>query len=232
MPSSVEPIFSLAELAQACRFGRVNDVSRPAAQRTGFNELDRALPIGGWPIGALTEIMPHTEGIGELRLVMPALAALSREQRYVAFIAPPYLPYPPALVQQGIKLEQIVLIEKQTLASSLWAAEQMLRCAAFGAVLIWPASIGDKESRRLQLAAEAGQTLAIIYRPPSAARTHSPAALRLCLHPDKTGLRIEIKKCRGGHAGQIVHCTTSLLDESDANGADDTPINHLNNRVA
>lgn len=43
---------------------------------TGFAELDRYLPGGGWPRDALTEIVPERYGIGELSLLMPALAWL------------------------------------------------------------------------------------------------------------------------------------------------------------
>jgi cell division inhibitor SulA/protein ImuA len=212
---------ALAELAQACRFGRINDLSLPAIRATGLEELDRALPIGGWPIGALTEIMPRTAGIGELRLVMPALAKLTHEQRYIAFVEPPYLPYPPALVQLGVRLDRVLFVSNNSpasSASSLWAAEQMLRCATFGAVLVWPTAISDKELRRLQLAAEVGKNLAVVYRSPAAAQSHSPAALRLHLQADADSLRIEIKKCRGGRAGGVVHCRI---------GADDIPIHRV-----
>src|SRR3954463_10631961 len=50
--------------------------SAPAVP-SGFAELDRELPGGGWPVQALTEILCRREGIGELQLVLPALAALS-----------------------------------------------------------------------------------------------------------------------------------------------------------
>jgi hypothetical protein len=230
---------SLAELARACRFGRVNDIAPPAIRQTGFQELDRALPTGGWPLGALSEIMPRTAGIGELRLVTPVLAKLTYEQRYVAFVEPPYLPYPPALAQQGIRLERTLFVSNDSMTASLWAAEQMLRCPAFGAVLLWSAAIGDKELRRLQLAAEAGKNLAIIYRPPTAALTHSPAALRLCLHTAGhsvgQALRIEIKKCRGGFASGIVECALADLSYTDSNLDNtlaDTPSRSPINRTA
>ena len=76
-----------------------------------------------------------------------------------------------------------------------------MRCPAGGAVLGWPAYIIDKNVRRLQLAAEAGGSLGILYRPPEAARESSPAALRLRLHAASDGLAVEIHKSRGGRAG-------------------------------
>jgi protein ImuA len=152
-------------------------------------------------------------------LTMPAVAALSRE-RHVAFIAPPHLPYPPALAQRGIDLERALFIDRATFAESpvelLWAAEQMLRCPAFGAVLVWPPTVNDKELRRLQLAAEAGKNLALVYRPFIAAASSSPAALRLCLSPAKSALQIEIKKCRGGRAGKIVRVGTDDIPQRAA----------------
>jgi hypothetical protein len=229
-PRSEAPTFE--ELAKACRFGRVNGFSLPAVRPSGFQELDRALPIGGWPVGALTELMPRTAGIGELRLVMPALAKLTQERRHIAFIEPPHLPYPPALAQQGVQLDRALFVTHASPASSLWAAEQMLRCAAFGAILLWIAAIGDKELRRLQLAAEAGKTLAFLYRPPAAALQHSPAALRLCLQAAERKLSIEIKKCRGGVGGGIVHCVLEkepdplVRDATDKNRPD-TPASQV-----
>jgi hypothetical protein len=95
----------------------------------------------------------------------------------------------------------MLLIRTRDPKESLWAAEQMLRCPLFGAVLGWPATITDRNVRRLQLAAEAGGSLGILYRPPRAARELSPAALRLRLSPQVDGLAVEIQKVRGGRAG-------------------------------
>jgi cell division inhibitor SulA/protein ImuA len=145
--------------------------------------------------------MSDAIGIGELSLLVPVLSRLARAGRYIAWIAPPYLPYAPALAQRGLPLERMLLIHTRSLQESLWAAEQALRCPAVGAVLGWPAYIIDKNVRRLQLAAEAGGSLGILYRPPEAARESSPAALRLRLHAAPDGLAVEIQKSRGGRAG-------------------------------
>ena len=51
-----------------------------AAQRStasGFDALDAQLPGGGWPHGTLTELLLAQAGVGELRLLAPALAALA-----------------------------------------------------------------------------------------------------------------------------------------------------------
>jgi hypothetical protein len=194
------------------------------AQPTGFAELDARLPGGGWPIGAIAELMPELAGIGELRLVIPALAALARAGRYIGWIAPPLLPYAPALAGAGLPLERVLIIRTRDLKESLWAMEQTLRCPLFGAVLGWGASIADRSLRRLQLAAEAGGSLGILYRPPSAARERSPAALRLGLSaprpPQTDGLpmeiQVEIHKVRGGRAGMQLRLSLARARQQPA----------------
>ena len=196
---------TLDQLARLCHDDEWRRGTQQAAP-SGFAELDASLPGGGWPLGAVTELMPEAMGIGELSLVMPALSRLAGSRlagagRYIAWIAPPYLPCAPALAQRGLPLERLLIVQTRGLQESLWATEQTLRCPAFGAVLGWPSAISDKSVRRLQLAAEAGGSMGILYRPPEAARAHSPAALRLRLHPRTEGLAVDIHKCRGGRTG-------------------------------
>lgn len=165
-------------------------------QPSGHAALDAALPGGGWPLGALTEILVENDGLGELDLLMPALAALTARRRRVALIAPPYLPYPPALACAGIDLGQVVQIDADT-ADGHWSAEQCLRAGCCAAVLHWLPTIDYRQLRRLQLAAEAGDALAVLFRPAHAAREASPATLRILVSFSETGSCVEILKCRG-----------------------------------
>ena len=64
----------------------------PQSVPSGYAALDRELPGGGWPAGALTELMAGREGIGELQLVLPALAQLTGAGKRVIWVAPPHLP--------------------------------------------------------------------------------------------------------------------------------------------
>ena len=59
---------------------------------TGFAALDAWLPGGGWPAGALTELLVSAKGIGELGLLLPALARLTCAGKRVVWLAPPHLP--------------------------------------------------------------------------------------------------------------------------------------------
>ena len=84
----------------------------------------------------------------------------------------------------------------------MWAAEQALRSGVCGAIALWLGQSEPNALRRLQLAAEAGRSLAVLYRPLAHADQASPAALRLALD----GEQLRIVKCRGalGNLGRFV----------------------------
>ena len=193
---------TLQHLAWLCRNGRA--VTAPVVEASGWAELDAVLPGGGWQVGTIVELMPTAVGIGELRLLMPALARITSAGRHVTLIAPPYIPFASALSQHGVRLERLLVIQAQRAEDILWAAEQSLRCRSFGAVLAWPATVRDREIRRLQLAAEAGGSTGFLYRSVDAAREASPAALRLKLQRIASALQIDVVKCRGGRRGVSV----------------------------
>lgn len=195
---------TLEQLARLCRTGS-DSVRARQIEASGFASLDAALPGGGWQVGSMVEIMPDDIGIGELRLIMPTLARITHSERHVALISPPYIPFAAALSQQGLLLKHLLIIRAEKSVDALWACEQALRCKSFGAVIAWPPSVKDREVRRLQLAAEAGQSIGFLYRPASAAHEASPAAIRLRLQVSANGsLQVDILKCRGGRAGMKV----------------------------
>lgn len=168
-----------------------------SAQPTGFTLLDRRLPGGGWPGGALTEILASAEGGGELQLVLPALVALSAAGRRIVWLAPPYLPFAPALAAAGIDLRNVAVVRPPRRREVPWAAEQVLRARACHALLLWCRELRYAELRRLAVAADTSDALVVLFRPPQAAQTASPAALRLALAPAGNELDVRILKCRG-----------------------------------
>lgn len=204
-PSRAE---TLEQLARLCRNGREDAPAR--IEPSGSANLDAVLPGGGWQAGTIVELMPVCDGIGELRLLMPALAKITHSERHVAMVAPPYVPFAPALLQHGMRLEHFWIIRAQTAADILWSTEQTLRCKSFGAVLAWPVTIRDREVRRLQLAAEAGSSIGFVYRPVAAALEASPAAVRLRLLKDAgRGLTVDVIKCRGARSGISIEIETA-----------------------
>jgi hypothetical protein len=168
------------------RGGEAAGVALPSIP-TGFPALDALLPGGGWPRGALTEILCEGEGIGELSLLTPALARLSRQDLWLAFVAPPHLPYAPGLAAVGIDLARVVMIRPEKSGDVLWAMEQALRSGSCSAVLAWPPFLTERSARRLQLAAEAGGGWGVYFSPAISATAPSPAALRLALSPAREG---------------------------------------------
>jgi hypothetical protein len=178
------------------RGGAVGATAQPGVP-SGFGALDAVLPGRGWPAGALTELLPSHAGIGELRLLGGALATLTARGSGIAWIAPPFLPYAPALAAAGIDLARVLVVKARSAQETLWAAEQALRSRACGAVLAWPEGIRYPELRRLQLAAESGRACGFLFRPPTVAAESSPAVLRLGLAACAGGLAVHVLKRRG-----------------------------------
>ena len=210
MPSDSSPLDSVLENPRIWRGHHAPHAV--AGLASGYERLDRHLPGGGWPQNALTEVLVDCYGIGELRLLMPALAQLSTgsagtdtpgmddyaEPGWIAWVAPPFQPYPPALQQWGVDLSRMLIVRPKDDSEMLWSAEQALSSGTCAAVLLWPKTLDDQASRRLQLAAEKGNSWAIAFRPPAARTQPSAAALRIALQAGSGGTSVHILKSRGG----------------------------------
>jgi hypothetical protein len=187
-------VISLDTLLADRRLWRGQPTPRPASSEpSGHAALDAALPTGGWPEAALVEVLLPADGLGELRLVLPTLARHTQAGRDIALVAPPYLPHPRAWQAAGVAFERVHLVDAEP-RQALWAAEQCLRAGCLAAVLCWPHKADDRALRRLQVAAESGQSLVFAFRDARAAVNASPAALRLQLGRGE----LRVLKCRGG----------------------------------
>lgn len=165
---------------------------------TGFADLDRELPGGGWPRGNLIELLPKHCGIGELSLLLPVLVWLSSvELAWLVCVAPPQPLYAPALNQCGIDLSRLLMISGPG-RDAAWACERALAVDGVGGVVAWLPTLQDSSLRRLQLAAEASHTLLFVFRPAACASQSSPAPLRLILEGDGEQLMVRLLKRRGG----------------------------------
>lgn len=192
-----QTVGSLLEHPQLWRGARR---STPHAIPSGYAELDACLPGGGWPGGALTEILLPRPGIGEVQLLLPALLRLNRERRWIALIGAPYIPYAPAWQACGMNLSRLLWVHPRTANERLWAMEQAMRSGTCGAVLGWPEGAADfRELRRLQLAAEHGNCLGVLFNAQDkAGKSATPATLRLRLEsyetPEGEGLEAHLTK--------------------------------------
>ncbi|MDQ7990820.1 MAG: translesion DNA synthesis-associated protein ImuA [Candidatus Dactylopiibacterium sp.] len=174
-----------------------------AAVASGFAELDAELPGGGWPRGALTELLHEGAGLGELSLLRPALAACAARAP-VALVAPPWRPHAPAWAGV-LPLERLLLVEAAG-ADAPWAAEHLLASGALGALLLWlPARCETRMLRRLQLAAGGHAAPVFVLRPAGGAAGASPAVLRMALDGAPEALRVRILKRRGPPCGRALN---------------------------
>jgi protein ImuA len=156
---------------------------------TGDVLLNAQLPGGGWPVGALTEILQEDGLHSEWRLLLPALARSGTGP--VVLVGAPHIPFAPALASQGLPGQRLLWVSANSTAQRLWACEQALRCAEVDAVLLWLSGsrkdpVRSDSLRRLQMAAAGHHKLLFLMRPDSAHNDASPAVLRLRLSPQGT----------------------------------------------
>jgi hypothetical protein len=192
-------IAELTKLPGVWRGGELENVVHSTVA-TGHAALDRELPGGGWPMGTLSEVLHDGVGIGEVTFLCAALARACEGDRMVAWINPPHLPYAPALAQATVPLDRCLVVRPANREDALWAAEQAMRSGACGAVLFWMGAEGRNEYaclRRLQMAAQAGRTMAVFFRSTAAEKISTPAHLRVVLSRDEGGLKLRIPKRRG-----------------------------------
>lgn len=167
---------------------------------SGFARLDAVLPGAGWPVGALTELISPEPGIGELRLLVPMLRNITRERRFAIMLAPPLIPYGPALASFGIDTDYLLVIQASHAADRLWAIEQTLKSASFGALLAWLPQHRTRPEhlRRLQQATQSARGPSFLFRHLAAQGEASPAPLRLLLLPrPEQRLSVQVLKRRG-----------------------------------
>ena len=169
-----------------------------AVQPTGWEQLDRALPGGGWPSCSLTEVLAPQPAILEWRLLGHALRQVTAQDRQIVAIAPPRQPYLPGLQQAGLDERRFVWLQADTPAERLWVTEQMIKSNACGAVIAWLPQVRPEQLRRLQVCAQSCTGLVFLCRPESARHESSAAPLRVLASPGLDWeLRLQILKRRG-----------------------------------
>ncbi len=198
--------------------------SRGDTLPTGFASLDAELPGRGWPRSTLVELLLDHPGIGELGLLMPALAGVARTGASCVWVLPYQgesgastagarsgraagyadfaLPYAPALLDCGVDPAQGIFVRPQSARESGWALEQSLRAPHLGALIGWFAEGASPDAdfrslRRLHLLAQKHRALVFIVRSARHAGAPSPASLRLQLQHREGLLQLRVLKRRG-----------------------------------
>jgi protein ImuA len=174
-----------------------NQLARAASRVVpcGDDALTAELPGGGWPRGALTDLLVQQTGCGELRLLRPAFERLGSKP--VVLLQPPHNVQPTAFAWWGLDASNLMMVKAPKTADALWAAEQILRAGTCGALVFWQQHVRPEAVRRLHLAAQTSESLFLIVRPLATTRDASPAPLRLAIRAAKGGVDVQFLKRRG-----------------------------------
>ncbi len=212
-----------------------------AIASSGSAALDALLPGGGFRSGQIVEWLTAESGSGAAMWGMNAAInslntdslttkGISRnltnssESQSIAVIDNDQMFYPPAAASLGLDLQQLLVIQPRNHADAIWAIDQTLRCPRIAAVWADIQRLNAKEARRLQLAAEEGDTLGMFIRPLTARNQPSWADIQIQVEPlptpDKpapTNLnasltqhfsrrrwKLTLLRCRGMHPGSTV----------------------------
>lgn len=221
----VEPREMLETLRQQMR--RIETAQRPADESrvsSGCVALDRLLPGGGFGRGTLVEWLSDGigHGAGTLALVAARQAvggganagqsdadrAFCSARGAIVIVDDRETFYPPAAVQLGIDLEQVIVLRAAGLRERQWAWDQALRCP--GVAVVWGhvERLDDRWFRRWQLAVEAGGGIGFLLRSTRMRGRPSWADVQLVAQPlpsqGDRRWRIEVTRARGGPAGGAV----------------------------
>lgn len=204
-----------------------------AVYSTGSDSLDGLLPRRGLRQDAITEWVGETESSGAAALSLIAAANLmnvSAKSGPLVVVCGESVFYPPAVVALGISVDRIIWVRPKRHADLVWSIDQALRCESVAAV--WAhagAHLDDRDARRFQLAAEAGQTAGLLVRPQASRGRPSFAEVRFHVRhladscerdgdgemrdahdgglpglavPSHRKLQVTVDRCRGGVSGQ------------------------------
>lgn len=165
---------------------------------SGWSELDKELPGGGWPRHAVTEVLTAQSSVLEWRMLSPALRTVVEAGSQMVVIGPPREPHIPGLLHMGLREGQFVWIQAQSPAERLWATEQVIKSNSAGAIVSWLPKVRPEQLRRLQVCAQACEAPVFLCRPEAAQHESSAAPLRVhsSVSPDWE-LNVRILKRKG-----------------------------------
>jgi protein ImuA len=194
----------------------------------GDPAIDDELPGGGLAGGCLHELVAAS-GDAAVHGLAAWLLGRAMKNTGVALWCRPHrkrhgvLPYGPGLARFGLATERLLFARTRTPVETLWAMEEALRSGRFAAVLGEGVAPDLTATRRLQIAAEAGGSLALLLVPPthdksardeaagksakrgparlSAATTRWRVAACPAALPEAPRWTLILERCRGGGQG-------------------------------
>lgn len=193
----------------------------------GSAAMNRLLPEGGYPKGALVQWLGH-EGLGASYLALLAAKAACAEGGALVVIDPDRQFFPPAAASIGINMSNLIVLRSESENDLFWSVDQALRCSAVGAVWGPMRTIDERWFRRFQLSAEASGCLGLFLQSAEQARLPSWAEVQWLLGPPRRPLpdssspsrlglnatvnrrasqqrvRLQLTRCRGTRTGKAI----------------------------
>ena len=210
---------------QMRQYGTAHPQNITAVVSTGYAVLDRALPQGGLHRGTLVEWLAREGGSGATTLALAAARQACGEAGTLVVVDRRRTFYPLAAAACGIDLSRLLLVRPQNDRDETWAIDQALRSGGASAVLAWSEKLDDHLFRRLQLAAEAGETLGLLLRPARALAEPSWAEVRWLVEPlpslpspdGSASRRVKLSLLRSA-GGVAIRCPQFVVGLDDRSG--------------
>lgn len=114
--------------------------------------------------GKVTEIIMRDDELGNMPMLMPLLAQLSRDDRWFVWVAPPVVLPKALLADAGIDLSKVILLKPDENHSVYDLSRQALKAGTCHAVITWPGYLSDDELNDLEDAAREGASHGIVIR--------------------------------------------------------------------
>lgn len=203
---------------------------------SGCAAMDRMLPGGGYPRGALVQwLTGGGQGAGCLSL-LAAKQACDDGGALVVFDSQNEF-YPPAAAAIGINLDHLIILRSENVGTKsqsarlatpsttpsndfLWSIDQSLRCSAVAAVWGRLGHIDERWFRRFQLSAESSGCLGLFVQPIGEARQPSWAEVQWLVSPVRSSqprslqtqeLRLQLTRCRAAPTGKSIHLSINTI---------------------
>lgn len=163
---------------------------------SGYADLNASLLNNGWPTRSLVEVCQRGLHQQEWLLFSPILKTGTG---YIVLLNPPALPFCQALIQWGIDLERIIIVQVANKADFLASFVELARTESCEVLLAWQQhqTLSYTELRKCLLATNEGVGLCVLFRPESVQQQSSPATLRLLTEVASTQVQIKIFKQKG-----------------------------------
>nr|MBX2859038.1 hypothetical protein [Cellvibrionaceae bacterium] len=164
---------------------------------TGYSALNKALLVKGWPLGDMLEVcQPVSYGHSEWLLLAPALRKL--HGGYIVLLNPPAIPFCQGILQMGLDLNRIVVVQSAGRGDFLKSFVELARAKVCRALLAWSPNVAlSYTDLRKCLLACSTTSLTVLFRHRHALQQSSPAGLRLACEVNAQGLAIDIRKQKG-----------------------------------